>query len=195
MMHKVFISYHHKNDQIYKDEIIKKFSNEIFIDGSVDTGDISDDLSDEKIRELIRDNYLKDTTVTIVLVGTETKFRKHIDWEIYSSMFDGKVNKKSGIIIINLPTIEGSQISICDEDKEILEKGAKWSPIKSYEKFDYLPKRLLDNIKDSEVKINIVNYNNIINNKQGFEFLIEKAYENKLKNNYDLSSSLRRRNN
>ena len=73
----------------------------LFIDTSVDTGGISDSLSDESIREKIRDEYLRDSTVTIVLVGTETKRRKHIDWEIYSSMYDGAVNKKSGVLVLN----------------------------------------------------------------------------------------------
>ena len=42
-MRKVFISYHHKNDQYYKEELVR-FStrNNVFIDQSVDTGDISD---------------------------------------------------------------------------------------------------------------------------------------------------------
>ena len=38
-----------------------------------------------------------------MLVGEDTKRRKHVDWEIYSSMFDGTVNKKSGILVVNLP--------------------------------------------------------------------------------------------
>ena len=76
----------------------------VFIDRSVDTGDISDDLDDQTIREKIRDEYLRDSSVTILLVGTETKNRKHIDWEVYSSMIDGRVNKKSGILVVNLPS-------------------------------------------------------------------------------------------
>ena len=43
-MHKVFISYHHQNDQRYKEYLVnfgKRYS--IFIDESVDTGGISDD--------------------------------------------------------------------------------------------------------------------------------------------------------
>lgn len=35
-------------------------------------------------------------------MGLETKRRRHIDWEIYSSMIDGQVNKKSGILVVNL---------------------------------------------------------------------------------------------
>ena len=82
-MHKVFISYHHLNDQGYKENLVRfGEENQIFIDGSVDTGDISDDLPSQTIREIIRDDYLRDSTVTIVLVGTSTKGRKHIDWEI-----------------------------------------------------------------------------------------------------------------
>ncbi len=109
-MHKVFISYHHANDQYYKEKLLRLndnykafYGNPIFIDKSVDTGEISEDLSDETIREKIRDEYLQDSTVTILLVGTETKNRKHIDWELYSSMYNGKVNKQSGILVVNLP--------------------------------------------------------------------------------------------
>ena len=106
--HKVFISYHHANDQCYKQKLLRfneKYG--IFIDKSVDTGDIDELLPDQIIREEIRDDYLQDSTVTILLLGKETKHRKHIDWEIYSSMYDGKVNKRSGILVINLPMIKG----------------------------------------------------------------------------------------
>ena len=91
--HKVFISYHHANDGIYKESLLllnRDYG--LFIDASVDTRGIDDTLSDQRIREIIRDDYLRDSTVTIVLVGLETKKRKHVDWEIYSSMFDGTVN-------------------------------------------------------------------------------------------------------
>lgn len=90
-MHRVFISYHHDNDQNYKNALVKwAEENDIFIDYSVETGDIDDNLTDQQIREIIRDDYLRESTVTILLVGTETKNRKHVDWELYSSMFDGK---------------------------------------------------------------------------------------------------------
>ena len=42
-MHKVFISFHHANDQWYKDELVKLGKgNKVFIDGSVDMGEIPD---------------------------------------------------------------------------------------------------------------------------------------------------------
>ena len=104
--HKVFISYHHHLDQDYKDYLEElNEEHQIFINQSVKLGEIDDSLSTETIREKIRDEYLQDSSVLILLVGLETKNRKHIDWEIYSSMRDSKKNKKSGILVINLPTI------------------------------------------------------------------------------------------
>jgi len=59
--HKVFISYHHANDQCYKEELLRLNNlHQIFIDSSVDTGDIDENLDDTRIRKKIRDEYLKD---------------------------------------------------------------------------------------------------------------------------------------
>ncbi len=100
-MHKAFISYHHASDQMYKQALLDiNRQHSLFLDASVDTDDIDEDLDDQAIRRIIRDEYLRDSTVTILLVGTETRQRKHIDWEIYSSMYDGAVNKKSGVLVV-----------------------------------------------------------------------------------------------
>jgi hypothetical protein len=96
--HKVFISYHHDNDQLRKNEFTRLCDGIAFVDESVNTGDIADGLTDERIRTIIRDEYLRETSVTIVLAGTETKKRKHVDWEIYSSMYDGAKKQKIGYI-------------------------------------------------------------------------------------------------
>ena len=67
--HKVFISYHHANDGSYKETLlVLNRDYDLFIDASVDTGRIDDTLPDQRIREIIRDDYLRDSTVTIVLV-------------------------------------------------------------------------------------------------------------------------------
>ena len=109
MKHKVFVSFHHDNDQSYKDALVSwAEKNDVFIDCSVDLGEIPENWDSQKIREYIRDEHLKDTTVTVLLVGTDTKNRKHIDWELFSSMYDGKKNKKSGILIVNLPSVNCS---------------------------------------------------------------------------------------
>lgn len=49
VMHRVFVSYYHRDDQWYKDTLVKwAKENDVFIDGSVDTGDIPDDWDDQK---------------------------------------------------------------------------------------------------------------------------------------------------
>src|SRR5260221_229693 len=151
-MHKVFISYHNGNDRGYKDSLIQ-FNDEhgIFIDASVNTREISDTLTDEEIRTTIRDDYLADSTVTIVLVGTETKNRKFVDWEIYSSMRDGAVNKKSGVVVITLPTISSTYFTAAHaEEKSILYPDVtSWTSITARavyeERYPNLPARIIDN--------------------------------------------------
>ena len=104
--HRCFISYHHANDQGYKDKFVRLFDDwaDIFINKSVGDGDIDDDCKTETIWQKIRDVYLSDSTVTIVLIGKETWKRKYVDWEISSSLRDTKNSSRSGLIGIFLPT-------------------------------------------------------------------------------------------
>jgi len=46
---------------------------------------------------------LRDLGIAILLSGTEPARRKHIDWELYSSMIDGQENRKRGIVVVQLP--------------------------------------------------------------------------------------------
>jgi len=200
-MHRVFISYHHANDQFYKKELLRVNAlSPIFIDGSVDTGDISDDLDDQSIREKIRDEYLKDTTVTILLVGTETKKRKHVDWEIYSSMFDGKKNKKSGILVVTLPSTGCTYYTAAhgDEEKKKLYPGTtSWTTINSRveyeERYPFLPDRIIDNLLTRKAKISVTNWSVIANDWSALEFLINVTHDDKASAEYDLSRPMRRR--
>ena len=199
-MHKVFISYHHSSDQTYKDFLVKfGEDHSIFIDQSVDTGNISDDLSDDQIRRLIRDNYLRDSSVTIILVGRETKRRKHIDWEIYSSMYDGPINKRSGIFVINLPEVPSNQFfaPYGDQEKKLLYPDvSSWVHINQrseYERrFPHMPDRIIDNLLKQDVKISVTSWERI--NKTSLEFLIDSAFRNRLNCPYDLSRPMRRAN-
>lgn len=201
-MHKVFISYHHKNDQYYKDFLIETNKRSpIFIDGSVDSGEIDDNLTDQEIRRIIRDDYLKDTTVTILLVGTETKYRKHIDWEIFSSMIDGKVNKKSGLLVINLPSTgcQYFRASHGEEEKRTLHPSTtSWTTLKTRKEFDErfpcVPKRILDSIYNKGAKISIVNWDTISNNWAGLEMLIDLTFKDKNDCEYDFTEPMKRKN-
>lgn len=198
-MHKVFVSFHHANDQWYKDELVRwGTENNVFIDGSVDMGEIPDNWDAQHIREYIRDNHLKDTTVTILLVGTETKNRKHIDWELFSSMYDGKVNKKSGILVINLPSVCCEYHTLCtkEEKEAILPNQKTWISINDRSEFDrrypYMPARIIDNLLKKGVSISVINWCDLSVDK--LKLLIDKAYDARSNNDYDMSREMRMRN-
>ena len=201
-MHRVFISYHHAKDQMYKEALIRwSEQHEIFEDWSVHAGDIPDDWDDEKIRVEIRDNYLRSSSVTILLVGTETRYRKHIDWELYSSMRDSEKNKKSGVVVIMLPSTDCTHVHAghLGEANEVFPSFSGWHDITSREEcirdYPYLPERIIDQIVSPHAKVSIVNWNNIYPfypNK--LKLLIDNAYNDREVCQYDMSRSMRRKN-
>ncbi len=139
----------------------------LFFDSSVNTGDVSDSFSDQQTRQIIRDEFLRDTTVTIVLVGQETKHRKHIDWEIFSSMFDGKINKRSGILVINLPTISEVAIVAREEEKNIIYPDIPlWKPIPQRKllesHYPHMPERIIDNLLERFVRLSVVPWSRLL---------------------------------
>ena len=198
-MHKVFVSFHHDNDQKYKDSLVKwGVENNIFIDGSVDMGEIPDDWTSQQIREYIRDEHLKDTSVTILLVGTETKNRKHIDWELFSSMYDGKKNKKSGILVINLPSVDCKYHTLCSQEEKtaVLPDVKNWITITDRTEFErrypYMPARIIDNLMKPGVNISVVNWSDI--NVKNLTLLVDKAYDSRILNDYDMSRPMKMKN-
>jgi hypothetical protein len=198
----VFISYHHSNDQHYKEALMqlnRKYG--LFIDLSVDTGDINENLDDQTIRQIIRDDYLKDSVVTIILVGSETKNRKHVDWEIYSSMINGKVNKRSGILVINLPCTDCNSYNAAhgiEEKQLVYPEITLWRNVTSraeYERiYPYVPDRIIDNLLKENSNISITNWNRIAINIENLRFLIDAAFCGRELCEYDLSHPMRRMN-
>ncbi len=106
--HKVFVSYHHENDQRYRNRFETLFGKvfDIMVSKSVQIDDFDFFLNDETIRRRIRDENLRESTVTVVLVGTETWKRKHVDWEIGASIRKTDYNLRSGLLGIFLPTYQ-----------------------------------------------------------------------------------------
>lgn len=197
--HKVFISYHHANDQWAKDRLIELNKQyDIFIDCSVDTGDIPDTWDDQHIRTEIRDNYLRDSTVTILLVGVETRNRKHIDWELYSSMFDGQVNKKSGIVVIMLPSTGCTyrHASHTGEKEYVFPKITHWKNLKTRTDFEWcypcMPNRIIDNLLSDTARISVANWDDL--SVSQLSVLIDNAAKDRSVNIYDMSRPMKRRN-
>ena len=94
---KTFVSYYHKADQDYKTKFENLF-NDLIVSKSVQKDDIDSNYSDQYIKQLIQKGYLSDTTVLVVLIGSKTKCRMHVDWEI-SGALNIKVGEKySGLL-------------------------------------------------------------------------------------------------
>lgn len=104
---RVFIS-HYRGDKLEVDNFINKFANveKVFtpyVLGANDNDDFINSSNPEYVMSQIRENYLKDSTVTIVLVGSCTHSRRYIDWEIKSSFRQGNY-APNGLIGIILPS-------------------------------------------------------------------------------------------
>ena len=104
--HKVFVSYHHENDEGHRNRFERLFAQayNIMDSRSVELGDIPNGLETDEIARRIRDKYRRDATVTVVLAGKETWRRKHVDWEIAATVRGTDFNPRSGLLGILLPT-------------------------------------------------------------------------------------------
>ena len=99
---KIFVSFH-QSDVEYKDRFVEMLNGHA-VDRSVGTGDIIDsNLPLDEIRRRIRDDYIADANVTVVLIGPCTWQRKHVDWEISSSLRQTRNNPRCGLLGIRLP--------------------------------------------------------------------------------------------
>jgi hypothetical protein len=197
--HKVFISYHHQNDEKYKNELLDL--NEIydlFDDYSVRDGEINDNLSAEQIRRKIRDDFIRKAKVLILLCGLETKKRKHIDWEINAAMFNTDQNSRLGIVIINLPTaMANAQRASNNEEKKIISDDNNWISLKTRAEQEqyhpYMPSRIIDNFVKG-IEIPVINWNRIKQDPTRLKKLVDNAFKRRKLISYDHSAPLRKNN-
>lgn len=98
----VFVSLHRK-DRRYKYKFVNVLDGGI-VDRSVGDGDIDKNLKVSEIRRQIRDDFISDAAVTVILVGCCTWQRKYVDWEIGASLIDTAKNDRCGLLGILLPT-------------------------------------------------------------------------------------------
>lgn len=106
--HKVFISYHHE-DQEEVEAFIKEFdeNKDVFITRALGVDieqDIINSTNTDYVMRRIRELYLKDSTVTIVLIGKCTWARRYVDWEIQASLRQGETVIPNGLLGIKLPS-------------------------------------------------------------------------------------------
>lgn len=96
---RIFVSYHHQNDQWYYDQLSTAFGSlyQVVQDRSLDRA-VDSDNPDYVIRR-IRENHITGSSCTLVLCGPETRWRKYVDWEIKATL-----DKEHGLIGVGLPT-------------------------------------------------------------------------------------------
>ena len=98
----VFISFH-EQDIAYKERFVAMMGR-YMVNRAIDTGSIVDSgLPLDEIRRRIRDDYIAEATVTVVLIGRCTWQRKHVDWEISSSLRQTRSNGRCELLGIRLP--------------------------------------------------------------------------------------------
>lgn len=131
---KCFISYHHA-DEAEVERFIQTFDHDrdVLIArgiGASMSGDIINSTNEDYIKSRIRERYLRDTTVTLVLVGRETWGRKFVDWEVGASLRNTTTASASGLLAITLPSAadySGKKLPARVEDNVNGETGyARW---------------------------------------------------------------------
>lgn len=199
--HKVFISFY-SGDKYYKDYLINhlNYYYNIFDDYSVGDGDIDDTyLTDEDIRIKIRDEFIKDATVLVLLCGKNTKARKFIDWELHAAMYNTEKNPRMGIVVINLPESSNGLRAASQEEKDIIKPfSTNWYHLVSRSEYEELfpdmPDRIISCFVEKDSPISVVNWNVIAANPENLATLIDIAYKRRKTIEYSLKDPLRSRN-
>lgn len=124
--HRVFIS-HYRGDRKEVDEFIKRFTTQEkvfkpYVLGANDNDDFINSNNPSYVMSQIREKYLKDSTVTIVLIGSCTHSRRYVDWEIKSSLRRGSYTP-NGLIGIILPS-QGNSAYLPPRLKDNWSKGS-----------------------------------------------------------------------
>ena len=109
--HNCFISYK-KEDNAYKNAIIDILGNERILGKSLNEWINSSDI--DYVMQVIREKYMKGTSVTLYLIGTHSSENEGIDEngyniqnfmirELQATLYNGKGNARSGLLGIVLP--------------------------------------------------------------------------------------------
>jgi hypothetical protein len=108
-MTKAFITFH-PADREYAAKFAEQFSDVVTVKlgGVSDHDDFIKDMNEASyIEREIRDRYLTNTTVTIMLAGKCTWSQRFVDWEIAASLRKDAERGRSGLLGIRLPYLTG----------------------------------------------------------------------------------------
>ena len=112
MEHNCFISFK-KEDIYYKNKIVETLGEENILGKSLDEWIDSDDI--DYIMQVIRNEYMKNTSVTLFIIGEHSSENEGYDYmgdknafikrELQASLYDGKGFRRSAILGIVLPSM------------------------------------------------------------------------------------------
>jgi len=126
--HKCFVSYH-VTDEDEVAAFLEAYGT-VFIPtvvGITEDDDFVDSEDTDYIMDRIREEYLTDSTVTIVMVGRCTWARRFVDWEVYSSLRSYEDYPPSGLMAITLPSMASGPKRPPDRVNDNVDSGyARW---------------------------------------------------------------------
>ena len=207
--HKTFISFRNPEAAWYKNKLVS-LNNQynIFDNYSIGKGDIvrSDFKEDDEIREIIVKDWISGASVTILLVSPNMSQSKFIDWEMQATMSDNVNNSKMGLVCIFLPetkNIIDLNANTGDKYPDLVKNivgGNYWSALNVNtidEKYKDLPIRVRKNLKRDSVRIDVVSWESLFSNGDDqaaiwIKKLIDKAFDQRNYNKYDISDKLQR---
>lgn len=96
---KVFVSYHHGRDQAYYNRFTELFDDGFDIITDTSIGRLIDSDDTDYQQQVIREQHITGSSITIVLCGAETGKRRWVDWEIHMTL-----NKEHALMGVALPT-------------------------------------------------------------------------------------------
>ena len=115
-------------------------------------------------------------------------------------MYDGRVNKKSGILVVNLPSIHCTYYTAThsEEKERVYPENTSWTNINTRNEYEsmypYMPVRVIDNLLKNDTKISVVPWEKIVSAPDTLAFLIDATHKDKADCNYDLLRLMRRSN-
>jgi hypothetical protein len=135
---KVFITYSHF-DELTVSQFINywAYHEEVFIPkalGVRDNDNFIDSDNPDYVMSQIRQKYVGDTSVTIVLIGTCTHSRRYVDWEIKASLTQPAGGLPNGLLGILLQPLEEAHLP------DRFAKNFKSAQGDGYARYRYAPK-------------------------------------------------------
>jgi hypothetical protein len=136
---KVFISYCHLNQQ-EAEGFVSTWRN-VFTAralGMAFSNEIINSTNTAYVMSRIRSDYLGDSSVTIVLVGTCTHSRRYIDWELKASLQRGD-STPNGVVAFLLPSAHNHNGRLYPHLPERLDSNYRYLDNTTYARYWFMP--------------------------------------------------------